>query len=147
MIERQSWDEHFLLLADLTATRSTCLKAQHGAVLVRDKRVISQGFNGAPEGMEHCCVCLRKDLPSGSHPEWCMAVHAEQNAIINAARLGVSTVSSIIYITDKPCILCTKMLINAGVELVRWHGGSVSPKVLFVVYRENVVKETEVVQK
>lgn len=117
---RQSWDDYFLDMAELVSTRSTCLKAQHGAVLAKDKRVISMGFNGSPENFPHCKVCPREGMPTGEHPELCRAVHAEQNAIINAARLGVSTNGSTLYITGRPCILCTKMLVNAGVGFIKW---------------------------
>ena len=134
MMNRMSWDENFLELANFTARRSTCLKAQHGAVLVRDKRVIAMGFNGAPEGVEHCVICRRAGLISGEHPEWCRATHAEQNAVINAARLGVSTIGSTLYVTGNPCILCIKILINAGVVAVQWRGGLSSPLELFRGY-------------
>ena len=139
---RISWDEHFMELARFVADRSTCLKAQHGAVLVIDKRVLAMGFNGAPEGFEHCVICRRVGLPSGEHPEWCRATHAEQNAIINAARVGISTVGSVIYITGRPCVLCTKMLINAGIILIVYPDGRISPVDLFQKYdRELEFKE------
>ena len=131
---RTSWEEHFTELAKFTASRSTCLKVQHGAALVRDKRVLAIGFNGSPEGIEHCVICRRAGLPSGEHPEWCRATHAEQNAIINAARIGVSTVGSVLYVTGGPCLLCIKMLINAGVLRIVCPDGKFSPVDLFQKY-------------
>lgn len=119
---RPSWDEYFLQIAKLVATRSTCLRRQVGAVLVKDKRVLSTGYNGAPSQLAHCLDigCLREDLcvPSGERHELCRGLHAEQNAIIQAAYHGVSIKGSTLYCTHHPCIICSKMLINAGVERV-----------------------------
>ncbi len=123
---RPSWDEYFLDIATLVASRSTCLRRQVGAVLVRDKRILSTGYNGAPSGVSHCLTvgCLREELgiPSGERHELCRAVHAEQNAIIQAALHGVSTKGSTLYCTTQPCVLCAKMLINAGVEAIYFNG-------------------------
>ena len=117
---RPDWDEYFLCLADLAATRSTCLRRQVGALLVADHRVLATGYNGAPQGMEHCLElgCLREklEIPSGERHEMCRAIHAEQNAIIQAAKHGVSTRGATLYCTTQPCIICAKMLINLEVK-------------------------------
>ena len=123
---RPSWDDYFLELTRVVAKRSTCLRRHVGAILVKDDRIIATGYNGAPQGMRHCLEmgCLReeKGIPSGVRYELCRGVHAEQNAIINAARYGVSTMDSILYCTDQPCILCARMLINAGIRKVIHQG-------------------------
>lgn len=117
--ERPGWDDYFLRLADLVASRSTCLRRQVGAVLVRNERIIATGYNGAPRGLSHCLEtgCLRDEMqiPSGHRYELCRGVHAEQNAIINAALYGVSTQDSVLYCTNQPCIICARMIINAGI--------------------------------
>ncbi len=109
-------------IAELVSSRSTCLRRQVGAVLVRDKHIIATGYNGAPRGVSHCLEvgCLREKLgiPSGERHEMCRGTHAEQNAIIQAALHGVSTDGATLYCTHQPCILCAKMLINAGVKKV-----------------------------
>lgn len=116
---RPEWDEYFIAIAHLVATRSTCIRRRVGAVLVKDKRILATGYNGAPTGIAHCTeeTCLRnvKNIPSGQMHELCRGLHAEQNVIIQAALYGVSTKSSTLYCTHKPCILCVKMLINAGI--------------------------------
>jgi dCMP deaminase len=107
-------------MASLVASRSTCLRRHVGAILVRDRRILASGYNGAPQKLDHCLDvgCLRAELgiPSGQRHELCRGIHAEQNAIIQAALFGVSTQDSVLYCTTKPCIICTKMLINAGVK-------------------------------
>lgn len=122
MPKRPSLDEYFMRIADVVATRSTCLRQKVGALLVRDKRILSTGYNGAPRGLPHCLDigCLRdeREIESGTRHEVCRAVHAEQNAIIQCALHGISTEGSTLYCTHQPCILCTKMLINAGVKRV-----------------------------
>ena len=124
---RPTWDEYFLQLARQAATRSTCLRRQVGAVLVRDKRVLATGYNGAPRGVAHCLEvgCLRDELgiPSGERQELCRAIHAEQNALIQAAVHGVAVDGATLYTTLQPCILCAKMLINAGVREIRYVEG------------------------
>jgi dCMP deaminase len=120
--KRPSWDEYFMDLAKLVATRSTCTRHDVGAVLVKDKRILATGFNGAPRGMKHCLEigCIRDELniASGTRAEICRAVHAEQNAIIQCAIYGVSSEGSTIYITHQPCTICTKILINSGVKRI-----------------------------
>ncbi|HSA32531.1 MAG TPA: cytidine/deoxycytidylate deaminase family protein [bacterium] len=116
---RPSWDEYFMEFARLAARRSSCLRRSVGAVLVRDKRVLATGYNGVPTGITHCSEtgCLREKLkvPSGERHELCRGLHAEQNAIIQAAHHGISIEGSTLYCTTHPCIICTKMLINAGI--------------------------------
>lgn len=119
-MNRPSIDEYFMEIAFVVAKRSTCLRRHAGTVLVRDKRILSTGYNGAPSGLEHCeeTGCPREDCPSGTFHELCRAVHSEQNAIIQAALHGVSTEGATLYCTHQPCALCAKMLINAGIGRV-----------------------------
>lgn len=121
--ERPSWDQYFMEMAELTAKRSTCMRRNVGAVIVKDKHLVATGYNGAPRGIRHCAEigsCLREELkvPSGQRHELCRALHAEQNAIIQAATLGVSIEDSTIYITHQPCVICAKMIINAGIKRI-----------------------------
>ena len=129
--QRPSWDQYFLQLADLVASRSTCLRRQVGAVLVRKERIIATGYNGAPRGLGHCLElgCLREEMkiPSGHRYELCRGVHAEQNAIINAAFYGISTQDSVIYCTNQPCLICARMIINAGIIKVVHRGNFNDP--------------------
>ena len=124
---RPSWHEYFLQLARQAATRSTCLRRQVGAVLVRDKRILSTGYNGSPRGTAHCLDvgCLREQMgiPSGERQELCRAIHAEQNAIIQAAVHGIAIEGATLYATLQPCILCAKMLINCGVREIYYLEG------------------------
>lgn len=119
---RPDWDTYFMEIANIAAKRSTCIRRQVGAVIVKDKQILSTGYNGAPKGVSHCeeTGCLRQELgvPSGEKHELCRASHAEQNAIVQAARNGVSTDGATIYCTTQPCIICAKMIINAGIERV-----------------------------
>lgn len=118
--KRPSLDEYFMKMAHLAATRSTCLRRKVGAVIVKDKRVLSTGYNGAPKGLPHCSEvgCLREnlDVPTGERHELCRGVHAEQNAIIQAAVFGTSIKDGKIYTTNRPCVVCTKLLINANIS-------------------------------
>lgn len=121
--QRPSWDEYFMGMAKLTSQRSTCLRRKVGAVIVKDKHIVATGYNGAPRGLSHCAElggCLREQLkvPSGQRHELCRALHAEQNAIIQAATLGQSIEGASIYITHQPCSICSKMIINAGIERI-----------------------------
>ncbi|MCD6451872.1 MAG: dCMP deaminase family protein [Acidobacteria bacterium] len=124
---RPSWDEYFMEIAHLVATRSTCLRRKVGAVIVRDKRILTTGYNGPPTGLRHCeeVGCLREKLgiPSGQNQELCRAVHAEQNAIIQAAIMGVVLKGATIYTTNFPCVICAKMLINAGIKKIIYAQG------------------------
>ena len=120
---RISWDEYFMEMAKLAARRSTCLRRQVGAVIVQDKHVIATGYNGAPKGIPHCaekggCYRQQHNIPSGERHELCRALHAEQNAIIQAANWGQSIEGATIYITHQPCVICAKMIINAGIQRI-----------------------------
>lgn len=120
---RKSWDEYFMEIAEIVKTRSTCLRRQVGAVIVKDNRIITTGYNGAPSGLRHCtdiggCERERLHIPSGQRHELCRALHAEQNAIIQAATLGQSIEGASIYITHQPCVICAKMIVNAGIERI-----------------------------
>ena len=124
--KRPEWDEYFMNLLDVIKTRSTCLRRHVAAVIVKDRQILATGYNGSPKGVAHCeeVGCLREKLhiPSGERHELCRGTHAEQNAIIQAAVHGVSIEGSEIYITDSPCILCSKILINAGIKRVTYRG-------------------------
>ncbi len=121
-IERPDIDTYFLKIAKLVSQRATCRRHNVGAVLVRDKQILTTGYNGAAAGVKDCLElgCLRDELkiPSGSHHEICRAIHAEQNAIIQAAKHGVNTEGATMYVTHSPCIICAKMIVNAGVKRV-----------------------------
>ncbi|GFI62479.1 tRNA-specific adenosine deaminase [Clostridiales bacterium] len=120
---RASWDEYFMEIAEIVKTRSTCLRRQIGAVIVKDNRIITTGYNGAPSACSHCteigsCYRQEHNIPSGERHELCRAIHAEQNAIIQAAKLGNTTDGATIYITNQPCVICAKMCINAGIKRI-----------------------------
>lgn len=119
---RPEWARYFLSIARLVATRSTCRRRHVGAVLVRDKRILATGYNGAPAGLAHCLDtgCLREEraIPSGQRQELCRGLHAEQNAIIQAALHGVAVPGATLYVTCSPCITCSKMLINCRVRKI-----------------------------
>ena len=133
--KRPSWDEYFTEMASLVSKRSTCLRRYVGAVLVKDKRILATGYNGAPSGLKHCVEvgCLRKKLhiPSGERHELCRALHAEQNALIQASLYGISVKGSVLYSTCQPCVICAKMLINAGIKEIVIRGD----------YPDNMAKE------
>jgi dCMP deaminase len=124
---RPSWDEYFMDIVSLVSKRSTCLRRKVGAVLVRDKRMLATGYNGPPTGVRHCAEvgCLRDKLniPSGERHELCRGLHAEQNAIIQAALHGVTTKDATIYCTNHPCIICSKMIINSGINRIVYREG------------------------
>ncbi|HPX61413.1 MAG TPA: cytidine/deoxycytidylate deaminase family protein [Deltaproteobacteria bacterium] len=124
---RPSWDQYFIDITRLVATRSTCLRRQVGALLVKDRNILATGYNGVPSGITHCADtgCLREKLavPSGERHELCRGLHAEQNAIIQAARHGTNIDGATLYCTTMPCIICTKMLINAGIRRVVYSEG------------------------
>ena len=119
-MSRPHSDEYFLKVAAVVAERSTCRRHNVGAVAVKDKHILSTGYNGAPSGLQDCLVlgCLRDELhiPSGTRHEICRAVHAEQNVIIQAALHGVSLEGATVYATHTPCVLCAKMLTNARIK-------------------------------
>jgi dCMP deaminase len=117
---RPSWDEYFIKIAAQVAERSTCLRRHVGAILVKDKRILATGYNGAPSGLRHCSEvgCLREErkVDSGEKHELCRGLHAEQNAIIQAALHGIQIAGSTMYCTHRPCVLCAKMIINGGIK-------------------------------
>ncbi len=125
--QRPTWDAYFMAIARLVAQRSTCTRRAVGAVLVRDKRLLSTGYNGAPSGIRHCSEtgCLRRQLnvPSGERHELCRGIHAEQNAIIQAAYHGVSIKGATLFCTNLPCSICAKMIINAGIVRICYAEG------------------------
>ncbi len=118
-MSRPDNDTYFMRMADLVATRSTCLRRQVGAVVVKEKRVLTTGYNGAPKGLRHCaevgCVRTQNNIESGTRHELCRGVHAEQNAVIQAAYFGASIKDASIYTTNFPCVMCAKILVNAGI--------------------------------
>jgi dCMP deaminase len=128
---RPSWDRYFIEIAGVVAERSTCLRRKVGAVLVKDKRILTTGYNGAPAGLMHCrekgCLRMEKNVPSGERHELCRGLHAEQNAIIQGALHGVSIQGADLYCTHHPCSLCAKMLINAGINKVILKDGYPDP--------------------
>ncbi len=124
---RPSWDQYFMDIACLVARRSTCLRRHVGAIVVRDKRILATGYNGAPTGLPHCIDigCLREELgiASGERHELCRGLHAEQNVIIQAAYHGVCIKGATLYCTNLPCSICSKMLINAGIGEIKYRQG------------------------
>ena len=114
-------------IAELVATRSTCLRRSVGAVIVKNKRILATGYNGAPTGVPHCaetgCLRVQRNVPSGQRHELCRGIHAEQNAIIQAASHGVTISGADLYCTNLPCSICTKMIINAGLKTVYYKDG------------------------
>ncbi len=122
------WDKRFMTLTEEVGTWSSCIRRQVGAIIVRDKRVMATGYNGAPEGIETCvdrgeCIREKLGIASGTHAELCYAAHAEQNAIIQAARYGISIDGATLYCTHQPCVICAKMIINAGIKRVVYKEG------------------------
>ncbi len=119
---RPEWDEYFLKIAELVSERSTCLRRKVGAILVKDKRILATGYNGAPVGFKHCeetgCIREKMKIPSGERHELCRGLHAEQNTIIQAAEYGINIKDGVFYITNHPCSICAKMIINAGIKKI-----------------------------
>lgn len=126
----------------VVATRSTCLRRQVGALLVRDKRILSSGYNGAPRGLKHCADvgCYRENLgvPSGHRQELCRGLHAEQNAIVHAAYHGINIAGSTLYVTHQPCVTCAKMLINAGIKKIIFAGEYPDPFSMELLAQGNI---------
>jgi dCMP deaminase len=124
---RPTWEEYFMDITRLVAKRATCLRRQVGAVLVMDKRLLATGYNGAPSGLAHClevgCLRERNQIPSGERHELCRGLHAEQNVIIQAAFHGVRIQGATLYCTNLPCVICTKMIINAGIKEIIYESG------------------------
>ncbi len=140
---RPSWNEYFMGIADLVAGRATCIRRKVGAVLVKDRRILCSGYNGAPAGLPHCgeTGCLRRQLnvPSGVKHELCRGVHAEQNVIIQAAYHGVAVAGATLYCTNQPCSICAKMLINAGIREIYFRDGYDDPLALDMFDRGGVI--------
>jgi dCMP deaminase len=130
-LERPSWSAYFMGITQLVAMRSTCIRRSVGAVLVKDKRILATGYNGAPAGLKHCeeVGCLRENssIPSGTRHELCRGLHAEQNVIVQAAFHGIPIQGASLYCTNKPCVICTKMLINAGIREIFYLEGYDDP--------------------
>jgi dCMP deaminase len=128
---RPAWEQYFMDIACLVARRSTCRRRHVGAIVVRDKRILATGYNGAPTGLPHCLDigCLREQLgiPSGERHELCRGLHAEQNVIIQAAYHGVCIKDATLYCTNLPCSICSKMLINAGIRAIKYKEGYADP--------------------
>ena len=126
-IKRPSWNNYFMEITHLVSTRSTCLRRKVGAIIVKDKRILSTGYNGAPKELPHCLDvgCLREqmNIPRGERHELCRGIHAEQNAIIQAATSGTDISGAILYSTHYPCSLCIKMLLNASIVKVYYLEG------------------------
>lgn len=124
------WDERFMQLAETVAGWSSCFQENRhvGAVTVKDKHILTTGYNGAPSGIESCaergeCLRRKENIASGTRQEVCYAVHAEQNAIIQAAKFGISLEGATIYVTHQPCVICTRMIINSGIKRVIYKNG------------------------
>ena len=124
---RPSWETYFMDITSLVAKRATCLRRAVGAVIVKDKRLLATGYNGAPSGVRHCaevgCLRERLNVPSGTRHELCRGIHAEQNAIIQAALHGVSVKGADLFCTNQPCSICAKMIINAGIAKIYYRFG------------------------
>ena len=120
--ERPSWDEYFIAITKEIAKRSTCLRRKVGAVLVKDKRIISTGYNGSVRNTPHCdevgCIRVKMKVPAGTRHELCRGLHAEQNALLFAAGTGTTIEGATLYCMNQPCVLCAKMLVQAGVKRV-----------------------------
>jgi len=125
--KRPQWQEYFMDIARLVSRRSTCTRRHVGAILVKDKRILATGYNGAPTGLAHCadigCLRQKHGVPSGQRHELCRGLHAEQNAIIQAAYHGISIVGATLFCTTMPCSICLKMLINAGIRQIVFQEG------------------------
>lgn len=123
---RPTWHKYFMDIAEMVATRATCLRRQVGAVAVKNKKIIATGYNGAPAGVSHCEKrgCLRDEMkiPSGERHELCWAMHAEANVVAQAALHGDSLAGTTVYVTVQPCVSCVKLLVSAGVDKVIFKG-------------------------
>ena len=142
-MERPTRDEYFMQMAKLAATRSTCLRRKVGAVIVKDSHVLSTGYNGSPRGVSHCeekgCLRLLMNVPSGTRHELCRGVHAEQNAVTQAAYFGTSVKDATIYTTTFPCSLCAKILINSGIKEIVYSEGYMDD------LSKDILEETDIV--
>ncbi|MFH1046356.1 MAG: cytidine/deoxycytidylate deaminase family protein [Candidatus Omnitrophota bacterium] len=143
MDPRPGWDEYFLEIAQLVSRRSTCLRRKVGALVVKNRRILATGYNGTPSGIKHCsdagCLRARLNVPSGERHELCRGLHAEQNALLQAALYGISLIGSSLYITNQPCLICAKMIINAGIKEIVI-GGSYPDKMALSFLKEAKIK-------
>lgn len=121
-MKRPTWDEYFMAIAHVVATRSTCSRRQVAAVIVKDNRIIATGYNGTPKGLPNCneggCPRCNSTVPSGKNLDECLCSHAEENAITQAAYHGISVKGATLYTTFSPCLMCAKMIINSGIACV-----------------------------
>ncbi len=126
-MDRPAWDDYFMKITQDVSERATCVKRKVGAIIVMGNRILSSGYNGAPKGLKHCeeAGCIRKEqnIPSGQRHELCRGLHAEQNAIIQAAVHGVKIAGATMYCNYQPCVICAKMMINAGISRLVYGGG------------------------
>ncbi len=127
-MKRPNWDDYFMSITELVSSRSTCLRRKVGAIIVKEKRILTTGYNGPPQGVKHCdelggCLRDKLNVPSGERMELSRAVHAEQNAIIQAAKYGIDINGGTMYVTNHPCFICAKMIINAGIKTIIYKEG------------------------
>ncbi|MCL2337323.1 MAG: cytidine/deoxycytidylate deaminase family protein [Firmicutes bacterium] len=139
---RPAWDDYFMEITDTVAKRSTCLRRQVGAIIVRDNRILTTGYNGAPAGLAHCleigCLRQQQGIPSGERHELCRGLHAEQNAILQAAVHGITITGGVFYVTHQPCVLCAKMMVNARAAKVVYRGDYPDPLALAILAEANI---------
>ena len=139
---RPSWETYFMDITALVAKRSTCLRRAVGAIIVKDKQILATGYNGAPSNVRHCqevgCMRERLNVESGQRHELCRGIHAEQNAIIQAAFHGVSVKDASLFCTNQPCSICAKMIINAGIRKIYYHSGYSDPLALEMIEESGV---------
>jgi len=144
LVERSNWNDYFMQIAKIVATRSTCLRKHVGAVIVKDRHILATGYNGSPKWTKHCTEigCLREELKieHGTRYEMCRACHGEENAILQSARYGVSIEGADIYCTHKPCVNCTKMILNSGIKRVFYEIDDLEPNVL----QESLIEQANV---
>ena len=150
MSARPSWNEYFMRMAVLAATRSTCLRRHVGAVIVKERMVLSTGYNDTPRGLPNCgdggCARCASDAPSGVGLDTCLCLHAEQNAIIQAAYHGVSISDAAIYTTHQPCLTCAKMIVNAGIRRIVFAGDYPDPLALEMLQQAGVTLDRVAVE-
>ena len=140
---RPDADEYFLNIVEVVSSRTTCLRRRVGAILVKDGHIIATGYNGSPKGLKHCeevgCIRQQLNIPSGERYELCRAVHAEENAIVQAAYHGISTKDSILYCNYLPCVHCFKLIINAGIKEIIFRDDTFKDE-----YRDTIMNESNI---
>ena len=123
---RPEWDDYFMEIAEVVKKRATCVRRKVGSLIVKDNRILATGYNGAPKNIKHCdessCIRIKRHVPSGERHELCRGLHAEQNAIIQAAKHGIHIAGSTLYCTTQPCVICAKMIINAEIRRIVYKG-------------------------